>query len=241
MSEKTLIVPVLERAKEAMNAKSDYELAQKLGVTTAAMSGYKKRKSLPLEQCIKIAQISSVSLDWLILNKGNKYGVPASHKPTPKQLLTLKDKEHRIWLEMLSYDLGNQDLPLTESETKLACLLKKVTAEISEIKFYQANPNLVKLLTNLEKRKFEYPVDEIEQQTDIQNNQLNPEQKMLLTGFDSLTSEQQDCIFNFIRRFVRGEEVACSKPAIHISGGNVGQANAGNGYIENLNIKNDKG
>ncbi|WII92992.1 hypothetical protein QEO94_10250 [Kingella negevensis] len=99
----------------------------------------------------------------------------------------------------------------------------------------------MKLLTNLENRKFEYPVDEIEQQTDIQNNQLNPEQKMLLTGFDSLTSEQQDCIFNFIRRFVRGEEIVCSKPAIHISGGNVGQANAGNGHIENLNIKNDKG
>lgn len=66
-------VPVLERAKEAMNAKSDYELAQKLDVTTATMSGYRKRKSLPLEQCIKVSKSADISLDWLILGKGGKY------------------------------------------------------------------------------------------------------------------------------------------------------------------------
>ena len=63
-------VPILGRAKEAIKAKSDYELAQKLDVTTAAISGYRKRKSLPLEQCLKIAERTGVSLDWLILGKG---------------------------------------------------------------------------------------------------------------------------------------------------------------------------
>ncbi|MDK4680780.1 helix-turn-helix domain-containing protein [Kingella negevensis] len=110
----------IDRAKIAVNVKSHADLARFLAVTPSAIFGYEKRDTLPLEQCIKIAEKTGVSLDWLILGKGEMQ----PEKATPE---------------------------------------------------------------------------------------LNPEQKMLLTGFDSLTSEQQDCIFNFIRRFVRGEEVACSK------------------------------
>ena len=63
-------VPILERAKKALAVKSDADLSRELGVTTATMSGYKKRRSLPMEQCIKIAEQTGVSLDWLILGKG---------------------------------------------------------------------------------------------------------------------------------------------------------------------------
>ena len=38
------------------------------------MSGYRKRQSLPMEQCIKIAERTGVSLDWLILGKGEMKG-----------------------------------------------------------------------------------------------------------------------------------------------------------------------
>ena len=64
--------PILERAKHALSVKSDYELSKQLGISTSAMSGYRKRQSLPMEQCIKIAEKTGVSLDWLILGKGNQ-------------------------------------------------------------------------------------------------------------------------------------------------------------------------
>lgn len=70
--------PILERAKHALSAKSDYELSKLLGISTSAMSGYRKRQSLPMEQCIKIAEQTGVSLDWLILGKGTPQTQPSS-------------------------------------------------------------------------------------------------------------------------------------------------------------------
>lgn len=72
-------VPILVRAKTATQSKSDYELSKYLGITTAAISGYKKRQSLPLEQCVKIAEQTGVSLDWLILGKGDMQPKTASN------------------------------------------------------------------------------------------------------------------------------------------------------------------
>ena len=77
-AEATITFPVLERAKEAVGAKSDYELAKYLGITTPTMSGYRKRQSLPLDQCVKIAEQTSVSLDWLILGKGERKAAAVS-------------------------------------------------------------------------------------------------------------------------------------------------------------------
>lgn len=62
---------VVDRAKLAIDAKSDADLARYLDVSTPVVSGYQKRKNVPLEQCIKIAERTGVSLDWLILGKGS--------------------------------------------------------------------------------------------------------------------------------------------------------------------------
>lgn len=134
----------IERAKLAVNAKSDADFARWLGFATSVIAGYRKRNSVPLEQCIKISEQTGVSLDWLILGKGEMH--PENH----------------------------------------------------------AAP------------------------------ELHPEQKMLLTGFDSLTSEQQDSVFALIRRMTRGESVEQAVQHVINIHANVGQANAGNGNIENL-------
>nr|DAR86397.1 MAG TPA: CI repressor [Caudoviricetes sp.] len=141
---KDFILNSIERAKQAINVKSHADLARFLVVTPSAIPGYERRGALPLEQCIKVAEQTGVSLDWLIMGKGEMHGAVSP--------------------------------------------------------------------------------------------ELNPEQKMLLTGFDALTSEQQDCVFNIIRRLTRGEDIVCSKPALHISGGNIAQANAGNGHIEHVSV-----
>ena len=60
----------VERAKLALGVDSDAELSRALGISTSAVVGYHKRDSVPLEQCIKIADKTGVDLNWLILGKG---------------------------------------------------------------------------------------------------------------------------------------------------------------------------
>ena len=66
----------VDRAKIALGVKSDYELAHRLNVTPSSVGGYRRRNNtVPLEQCIKIADQTGVSLDWLVLGKdGQKTG-----------------------------------------------------------------------------------------------------------------------------------------------------------------------
>ena len=49
-------------------------MARYLGVSTPVVSGYRQRQTVPLEQCVKIAERTGVSLDWLILGKGEMKG-----------------------------------------------------------------------------------------------------------------------------------------------------------------------
>lgn len=136
----------VDRAKIALSVKTDSDMARKLGVAASVVGGYNRRQTVPLEQCTKIAEQTGVSLDWLILGKG-------------------------------------------------------------------------------------------EMRPENGATGLHPEQKMLLTGFDSLSSEQQDYVFALIRRLTRGETMEQAvQNVINIIHTSVGQANAGNGNIENLTI-----
>ncbi len=60
----------VDRAKKALGVTTDLAMAQALGVHATVIGGYKKRESVPLEQCIKIADKTGVDLNWLILGKG---------------------------------------------------------------------------------------------------------------------------------------------------------------------------
>lgn len=64
----------VEQAKIALGVKSDLDMSKALGVAASAIGGYKRRNTVPLEQCIKIANQTGVSLDWLILGKGDQKG-----------------------------------------------------------------------------------------------------------------------------------------------------------------------
>ncbi len=60
----------VERAKEALKVTTDTALASALGVHQSVIGGYKRRDTVPLEQCIKIADQTGVDLNWLILGRG---------------------------------------------------------------------------------------------------------------------------------------------------------------------------
>lgn len=133
----------LDRAKIAINAKSDADLARWLGFSTSVIAGYKKRETVPLEQCIKIAEQTGVSLDWLILGKG-------------------------------------------------------------------------------EQRPQDEPTDS--------------DRRMLLTGWEYLDNDQRDAVFDLIRRLARGEDTVKAVSQVINIHGDVAQANAGNGNIENITM-----
>ncbi|MDO1510904.1 MULTISPECIES: LexA family transcriptional regulator [unclassified Neisseria] len=67
-----MTLTILDRAKISINAKTDLALAKFLGVNASTIAGYKQRETVPLEQCIKISELTGVSLDWLVLGKGEK-------------------------------------------------------------------------------------------------------------------------------------------------------------------------
>lgn len=76
---------MLTRAKVATHCKTDLAFSEWLGVSQSVVAGYKKRGNIPQEQCIKIAEQTGVSLDWLILGRGEQGGYVAPEiAPTEK-------------------------------------------------------------------------------------------------------------------------------------------------------------
>lgn len=87
------------RAKLALGIEKDSELARSLEVSTSVIPGYHKRGVLPLEQSIKIAEQTGVSLDWLILGKGE----------APKTKSKKLEKEIQLWMAKQRLALGLVD------------------------------------------------------------------------------------------------------------------------------------
>ncbi|WP_053067779.1 helix-turn-helix domain-containing protein, partial [Muribacter muris] len=57
---------VLERMKNALNLRTNKDLAEKLDVSTQTLSGWKVRNALPLEEILKFSSTHQISLDWLL-------------------------------------------------------------------------------------------------------------------------------------------------------------------------------
>lgn len=111
----------IDRARMAMQVKTDYDLANALNVAQSSVSGWRKRKTLPLEQAVKIAEMTGCSLDWLILGKGQPaagqtfYTAPALDENLPRieRLQKMADwhieQLHQITLERMREEAKNQD------------------------------------------------------------------------------------------------------------------------------------
>lgn len=67
---KTDVTAIVDRMKIAVGVARDKELAEYLGSSKSGPAVWKSRGSIPISECIKIAQDKSCSLDWLILGRG---------------------------------------------------------------------------------------------------------------------------------------------------------------------------
>jgi hypothetical protein len=60
---------VLSRLKEATNTKSDTAFAKALGLRQSSVSGAKQRGQIPPTWGVQVAEMTGVSLDWLLFGK----------------------------------------------------------------------------------------------------------------------------------------------------------------------------
>ena len=66
---------IIGRLKEALNVKSDGELANKLGISRQNIGAARKRDDVPPGWIYKVAELSGCSMDWLRFGQGPKVRV----------------------------------------------------------------------------------------------------------------------------------------------------------------------
>lgn len=63
---------IMQRMREVVGVDSDYKLAKHIGKSTGALSNWRRRGTIPIDECISLSVSHGVSLDWLILGKGSR-------------------------------------------------------------------------------------------------------------------------------------------------------------------------
>jgi len=63
---------IIERLKEALNARSDGQLANQLGISRQNIGAARKRDDVPPGWIYKVAELSGCSMDWLRFGEGPK-------------------------------------------------------------------------------------------------------------------------------------------------------------------------
>ncbi|MGJ8518168.1 HTH-type transcriptional regulator PrtR [Carnimonas sp. LMG 33810] len=66
MPEMSLSANIIERMKQAVGAATVKALADELGISSSSIGNWKSRGSIPITECMQIAETHNVSLDWLL-------------------------------------------------------------------------------------------------------------------------------------------------------------------------------
>lgn len=74
MKNKAAVQAIIDRMKKVIGASTDVDLANHFGASRSGPGVWKLRGSIPVTECIELAEKYSVSLDWLILGRGEKQG-----------------------------------------------------------------------------------------------------------------------------------------------------------------------
>jgi hypothetical protein len=69
---------IINRLKEALNARSDGQLATYLGISRQNIGAARKREDVPTGWIYKVAELTGCSMDWLSFGKGPKIRVEYS-------------------------------------------------------------------------------------------------------------------------------------------------------------------
>lgn len=67
---RAFVLAIIDRMKTVLDAKSDKQVADELGIARSTFGVWKKRGSIPYQKCIDLALQNNISLDWLVLGRG---------------------------------------------------------------------------------------------------------------------------------------------------------------------------
>jgi len=104
---------IIGRLKEALNVKSDGELAKNLGISRQNIGAARKREDVPPGWIYKVAELSGCSMDWLRFGQGPKVRVeytPAESRH--KDLLASQGSAYKLQVSWKPGQVG--ELPQDE-------------------------------------------------------------------------------------------------------------------------------
>ncbi|MBR8055648.1 LexA family transcriptional regulator [Burkholderia vietnamiensis] len=100
---KARIQGIIDRMKDVVGAKADVDLAEAIGASRSQVAVWKIRDRMPLAECVALAEKRGVSLDWLVLGRGQE-GV-GGHE-LPAQASELDEVQDDGYIDIPAYDLA---------------------------------------------------------------------------------------------------------------------------------------
>jgi transcriptional regulator with XRE-family HTH domain len=67
------ITPIINRLKHILNAKTDRELTEKLGISYSTLDTWKNRDKIPEKRLLEFSLRYQVPFDWLLTGEGEMY------------------------------------------------------------------------------------------------------------------------------------------------------------------------
>ena len=168
---------IINRLKEALNAKSDGQLANYLGISRQNIGAARKREDVPTGWIYKVAELTGCSMDWLSFGKGPKIRVeytgndspPAGRIASPESAYGFKDgSDYRLAVdsdqdakgsgfgaavEMLAriYSSGDSDL-INAVNSIIKAICETIESRQREQRSAKELEDLKKRLNELEKK-----------------------------------------------------------------------------------------
>ena len=75
---------IFSRLKTVLAARTDADVARGLGISTAALSSFKRHGKFPYERLVKFCLSKGISIDWLLTGKGHMVAVEESFNDDPE-------------------------------------------------------------------------------------------------------------------------------------------------------------
>lgn len=100
---KSDVAAIVDRMKVAIGVQKDKELAEYLGSSKSGPAVWKSRGSIPIAECIKVAQDKNCSLDWLVLGRGGFTTIGVESTITDSQAATAGDQVAIPLFDMATY------------------------------------------------------------------------------------------------------------------------------------------
>lgn len=153
------LVAIIDRMKEALDVKTDIELARALGIKgNGVVSTWKHRNRIPYKECDVISQKTGVSFEWLLSGEGAKFTIMPKDEHSAVDKIKINSAiGYTLGLE--SSKQGIVTRVIMENHD-LVVMMKALQSHYNADREYVgAIESLINQLENNPTVEFEFPVD----------------------------------------------------------------------------------